>query len=177
MAKLSPSLERLTASFLVDAKDFFHACKPAFFWRDLVSLTLTSRLLEPNADPAKINAMLYAAGAAAQKMPRLRAMEIWNGRHQVVSILRYRFDNYYPALTMKSSWDLRLEPRVLEAWQGVATSCCNRKLQVDEGRLAASDIGCHGDVVEHPLLTQDEPHPVSLKQIRIETARVYKAFE
>lgn len=52
LAKTSLHLERLSASFLADAKDFFHAYQPDWIWKNLVSLALTSRLLDLLCGPS-----------------------------------------------------------------------------------------------------------------------------
>ena len=82
LAKASLRLEHfVVASFLIDAKDFFQAYQPGWIWKDLVSLALTSRLVNSTENGAKyVNNMLYAAGVAAWNMPKLRTMKIWQGR-------------------------------------------------------------------------------------------------
>ena len=93
LAKASLCLEQLSAAFLVDAKDFFQAYQPGWIWKDLVSLALTSRLVNSTEHLTKyINNMLYAAGVAARNMPKLQTMKIWQGRmgHVCDCVFRYQ---------------------------------------------------------------------------------------
>lgn len=90
VANASLKLEHLSASFMVDASYFFHACQPSWKWPSLTSLTLTSRLLAPDENLIEIDSMLLAAAAAAIKMPDLEIMDIWNGREGLAMLFRYR---------------------------------------------------------------------------------------
>lgn len=89
VAKASLDPEHLSAPFIVDARHFFQAIHPTWVWSKLLSLVLTSRLLVPDEGHAEINGILQAAAAAAMKMPRLNAMEPWNGRKGLACVFRY----------------------------------------------------------------------------------------
>jgi hypothetical protein len=93
LARASRHLEHLSASFIIDAKDFLASFWPqisaptsasdlldGYIWDKLTSLALTSQLLAPENPFKRINDLLQAAGIAARRMPRLRVMEIWNGK-------------------------------------------------------------------------------------------------
>ncbi|KAK0709070.1 hypothetical protein B0T26DRAFT_804870 [Lasiosphaeria miniovina] len=91
LAMASLELEYLSASFMVDAADFFDACRPSWKWPNLTSLALTSQLLTPDRHwAAMIDKMLQAAAAAGIEMPRLETMEIWNGGEGLAALFRYQ---------------------------------------------------------------------------------------
>jgi hypothetical protein len=79
LTQRSISLERLSASFMIEAKHFYKACEPSWMWNDLRHLALTSRLLTSRTPSTHICAMLMAAGAAGLRMPSLERLEIWHG--------------------------------------------------------------------------------------------------
>ncbi|KAF2810508.1 uncharacterized protein BDZ99DRAFT_563683 [Mytilinidion resinicola] len=60
LAEASLTLEYLSAAFIVDAGPFLDACQSNsnWTWKELVSLTITSRQLVPDGDPTNINDML-----------------------------------------------------------------------------------------------------------------------
>ena len=67
--------------------------------------------------------------------------------------------------------DLPLEPRVLKAWQAVASERVDCKLQVVTEILDANVvITSHGDAIRYLMLLNTVFHPVSLWQIQKETA-------
>jgi hypothetical protein len=80
LAQRSQSLEKLTASYMVDAQDFFRvAVNSGYFWGRLSVLSLTSRHLNRFSDVAIVNHMLENAGRVALNMPALTRLDIWNG--------------------------------------------------------------------------------------------------
>ncbi|KAJ5606397.1 hypothetical protein N7510_009178 [Penicillium lagena] len=88
VAKPSLKLEKLSASFIVDASCFFQSCEPSWKWPSMTSLALTSQLLLPDESPIEIDNMLQTAAAVAMKMPNLKLMEIWNGREGSAMLFR-----------------------------------------------------------------------------------------
>ena len=183
-AKL-PCLEHLSASFLVDARHFFPvvvslAGAPGS-WAKLASLTLTSQLLAPDQSAARINDLLGTAAAAAERLPALESMELWNGKEGLACVFQYQdlapssssSSTGPPRITWRATWDVELEPRVVEAWKKVVVykrgPCA--QLQVVKDVLdvsAAAAIKSHGDAICHLHLANDVLHPVSLSQIRRE---------
>lgn len=143
LAKISLFLEQLSASFLIDAKDFFQACRPNWIWKDLVSLALTSRLLNSTEARAEINNMLYAAGIVARNMPKLRIMEIWSGGRGQATIFRYHVMNDSTMISWHSVWDLQLESRVIKTWKAVALKYSRRELCVEVDQLPSGSIQSH----------------------------------
>lgn len=130
LAKTSLRLEQFCASsFLIDVNDFFQAYQPGWIWKDLVSLALTSRLVNSTEHlPKYINNMLYAAGVAARNMPKLQTMKIWQGRmgHVCDCVFRYQVTDGLPKII--SLWHFPLESRVVETWEAVALECTGKAL-------------------------------------------------
>jgi len=107
------------------------------------------------------------------KMPRLKSMELWNGRAGFAGVFQYQiFESDRTAkITWRGTWDLPLEPRVLKAWQAVASERVDCKLQVVTEILDANVvITSHGDAIRYLRLLNTVVHPVSLWQIQKETA-------
>lgn len=168
LAKASLCLEQLSAAFLVDAKDFFQAYQPGWIWKDLVSLALTSRLLNSTGDVGDINNMLHAAGVAARSMPKLQTMEIWNGEKGNACVFRYMIADGFPILTWRSVWDLRLESRVVGIWESVSLEHSGQPLCVDAPQVPKGTIRSHAFAIDQLLLKQQILRPISLYQIRKE---------
>lgn len=176
LVKASLCLENLSVSFLSDAKDFFQAYEPSWIWKDLVSLALTSQLLNSAEDPADINNMLHAAGVVALNMPRLRIMEIWNGGRGHACVFRYRITDGSPTVTWDSVWDLRLESRVIKAWEAVALEYSGQTLRVDVHQIPRErdTIQPHTIAIDLLKLKQQILRPVSLYQIRKEEKKTHR---
>ena len=177
LAKVSTWLEQLSASFLVDAKDFFHVFQSEWIWKDLESLALTSKLLNIIEDTAKaknINNMFHAAGVAARNMPKLQIMEIWTGGRGHASIFRYRVTDDFTTLSWHSVWDLQLESRVIKAWEEVArdSQYSRHELRVETRQIPSNDIQSHADAIDKLVLKKHVLHPVSLSQIRIDAKKM-----
>ena len=69
-------------------------------------------------------------------------------------------------------WNLPLEPRVLKAWQTVASKRVDCKLQVVTEMLGANNVVITplGDAIHHLMLLNTVIHPNTLWQIQKETA-------
>ncbi len=106
VARASLELEHLSASFIVDVGHFLHAVEPGWNWPHLTSLTLTSQLLSAQEDLIEINDMLEAAAWTALEMPKLKTMEIWNGRVGSAALFRYHRSegSGCAVLTWKATW-------------------------------------------------------------------------
>lgn len=163
---MSLELKCLSASFIVDASDFFCALGPSWKWPNLTSLALTSQLLTPDASPIEVDDMLRAAAAAAKKMPNLETMEIWNGREGLAMLFRYKAP---VEITLRGTWDLALRPPVIEAWEAVARKHRGHGVVIVKKPLGVSGaVGSHGDAIYHLGLSASVVRPVSLGQIRTE---------
>ncbi|KAK2765372.1 hypothetical protein FQN54_008218 [Arachnomyces sp. PD_36] len=178
LARLShdQGLEQLSASFLVEAEAFFHACQSDWIWTNLESLALTSRLLdniENSVKVQKINNMLHTAGVAARNMPKLEVMEIWTGGRQHATVFRYHAMKGSVALTWHSVWDLEFESRVIKIWENVACESAygHHELRVEKHLIAPERIQSHADAIDNLVLRKQVLHPVSLNQIRIEAKK------
>jgi hypothetical protein len=182
LAKVSLSLEQLSAAFFVDAGGFFDAYQPNWVWKELVSLTLTSRQLVPDGNPTDINNMLEAAAGAARNMPNLKIMELWNGGKDMACVFQYQaFTNVSkrdgaktrslnPAsITWRGTWDLVLLPTVTESWKAVARAQYPSGFIVTNEMLGADVvIRSQGDTVRALGLLTQVASPISIWQIQME---------
>ena len=173
LVEASLGLEHLAASFVSDASHFFKACQNWSTWPRLESLALTSNVLESQQQSVCINDVLETAALVAMKMPRLKSMELWNGRAGFAGVFQYQVSesDWAAKITWRGTWDLQLEPRVVKAWQAVTSERMDCKLQVVTEVLDANVvITSHGDAIRHLRLLNTVVHPVSLWQIQKETA-------
>jgi len=169
VALASLRLEHLAASFIVDASHFFEI-EPSWEWPNLTSLALTSKLLTPDENSIEIGAMLQAAAAAAMKMPQLETMEIWNGRKGLAALFKYQAfrDVGKAIITWRGTWELTMEPSVIEAWEAVVHQYDSWRLSLVHERLDETTIKSHGDAIHYLMLSSWIIRPISLQQIRIE---------
>ncbi|KAM0255675.1 hypothetical protein ACHAQJ_005519 [Trichoderma viride] len=164
LANKSLGFENLSATFLVEASDFFRAYKPEWIWRDLRSLTLTSQYLDSKRDFGEINGMLQAAGEAALAMPMLQTLEIWNGGVGHAAIFEYHGERGEAAISWTSTWDLFINPHVIDAWQrvGYKNHHCET-LSVERRPIPnAQDIRRYVDVIE---LLRTRRHVISRQSL------------
>ena len=169
LVKASLDLDSLSASFLVDAVDFFEETRGRCWkWPNLKSLTLTSGLLRPEENPTKLDDMLRAAAATAIKMPNLETMELWNGLEEEAMLVRYQQARLGRPATIewKGTWELTLRDPIIEAWDAVALRHSGRAC-VTVGKLVvtATPIRSHGDAIRLLGLSKMVIRPVSLRQI------------
>ncbi|KAI1327306.1 hypothetical protein F5Y16DRAFT_421018 [Xylariaceae sp. FL0255] len=169
IALASLKLEYLAASFIADASQFFET-EPHWEWPHLKTLVITSKLLTPDEDPNKIQTMLRAAAAAANKMPRLETMDIWNGRRGVAALSRYQVcrDRQEGRVLWRGTWGLHMEPSVIQAWDTVVSRHGYSSLLVAHESLDGAVINSHADAIHHLILSGNIIRPVSLQQIREE---------
>lgn len=162
-------LEHVSASFLVDAIQFFRV-DPYSEWQKLKSLRLTSGLLTPDVDSADVEDLLQAAAAAAIKMPRLETMEIWNGRKALAGLFRYHASrtSRRAIITWRGTWRLNLSSAVTQAWEDAVAKLHGSEdlhlLWVQE-EVDVDAIKSHGDAIHHLNLSEHVIRPVSLQQI------------
>ncbi|KAH6700207.1 hypothetical protein EV126DRAFT_29987 [Verticillium dahliae] len=166
----SSKFEHLAASFIVDASYYFFEIQPSWEWPNLLSLVLTSKLLTPDENPTDINAILQAAALAAMKMPRLKTMEIWNGRKGLAALFRYQaLRNVQQAVVLwRGTWDLAMEPPLIQAWEAVMHQYDGRRLDLVQERLDETAIKSHGDALSCLMLSSQVIRPISLQQIQME---------
>lgn len=169
IALASLKLEHLAASFIVDASYFFKM-EASWEWPNVTSLVLTSNLLRPDEDPTNIGAMLQEAAAAAIQMPQLDTMEIWNGRIGLAALFKYQAlrDMRQGRIIWRGTWELTIEPSVIQAWEAVMHQYDGWRLDVVQERLDETAIKSHGDAIHHLKLSGQVIRPISLQQILTE---------
>ena len=171
LAVASLNLEYLSASFIVDAWHFLQAYKPAWVWKKLATLVLTSRSLVPMEDCSKIDDLLELAAVAAMAMPELNTLELWNGAKGLACVFRYQASTTSrPAmLTWRGSWDLSLNPRVVRTWEAVASkrAFCELKI-IKEALKDDVSLNSHGNAIRELKLVNQVVSPISLWQMQNE---------
>ncbi|KAH8805548.1 hypothetical protein F5884DRAFT_885995 [Xylogone sp. PMI_703] len=124
LAVASQQFEELHATLLIDAKDFFHMFWPGqkpqkengLEWKRLKYLALTSYSLNPR----DYDELIRAAAAAAQKMPHLKVMELWNCRRGEAYVFRYESRAVDAQISMISTWEPRLSWQAKADWRTAA---------------------------------------------------------
>ncbi|KAL7926927.1 hypothetical protein ACQKWADRAFT_318145 [Trichoderma austrokoningii] len=163
----------LSASFMVDAAEFFSEFPT---WPNLSHLTLTSQLLAPTTCPTKIMDLLQTAASATCYMPKLKIMEIWYGREQLAALFKYEFIPGFSrqsVVTWRATWCISIEPRVIEAWEGVVRSRGEYLGGVDVAYEAVSEhITSHIDAIISLKLSETVIRPISLQQLKREQSFV-----
>jgi hypothetical protein len=178
LANKSLGFENLSATFLIEASDFFRAYKPEWIWRELRSLTLTSQYLDSRRNTDEINEMLQAAGGAALAMPMLQTLEIWNGGVGHAAIFEYHGERGEAAISWTSTWDLVFNPHVIDAWQkvGYKNHRCET-LGIKRRPIAnTQDVRRYIDVIE---LLRTRKHVIcrqSLNELRYEVENKCMCF-
>ncbi|KAF5693749.1 hypothetical protein FDENT_1755 [Fusarium denticulatum] len=170
LARTSQHLEMLSASFMVDAREFFLASQiqHSWTWDKLTSLALTSNVLTGDADPQHVNKMLQNAAATALRMPKLNKMELWNGRKGVAMLFRYqraREDGQSATITIRGTSQLALGTAVVGAWDMVAYRHCHSNVVVQNSSIDPNEIRSHGDAICQLGLLTEVTRPVSPRQI------------
>jgi hypothetical protein len=166
-AAKSLDLEQLSASYMVDAEHFMRACLPDWHWPRLESLALTSRLLCETGSRQTMEDLLYEAGVATLRMPKLRNLALWNGGVGNACAFIYHVDRYYADVTWRGTWNLDLSPRVVDVWERVASELHSLPLRVTKQQVG-DVIKSHGDAIHHLALRCQVVLPASLWQIRRE---------
>ncbi|KAF4446161.1 hypothetical protein F53441_10137 [Fusarium austroafricanum] len=172
-AMKSLELENLSISFMVDAFDFFEACQPDWRWKQLRTLTLTSRTISSETawdEPKKIDTLLKIAARFAMRMPELKSFTLWNGSFQEACAFTYRKHQENASITWQATWESQLQPEVCSAWNKVACEYpdvqCMFKVE-NKKTIDLTQIKSHGDAIWHFGLNH-VVDAVSLKQIRLE---------
>ncbi|KAI9897624.1 hypothetical protein N3K66_007480 [Trichothecium roseum] len=153
--EVSRGFESLSASFMLDASDFFGSLElqPSARWPNLTTLVLTSQLLAPDEDPADITEMLTKAASAVARMPQLKSMEIWNGREELAALFRYQLiRDQLSIITWRATWHLALQPSVIRAWEAVTARRSGRGLKLVYDQLAGENITYNSRNLSPPTL-------------------------
>lgn len=173
LARSSRNFEELHASLNVDAKDFFHAFWPGqdpkekkgVEWKNLKYLALTSHSL----NPWDYDQLVQTAAAAAQRMPQLEVMELWNGGEGYSCIFRYERRVDRPRIQLLSTWGGQLGAQARACWGVVARGHSSRhELQAKPFYLDASLIKSHVSVLHYLVLKRRLLNETSLQQMQME---------
>ncbi|KAH9215894.1 hypothetical protein DL95DRAFT_445690 [Leptodontidium sp. 2 PMI_412] len=171
VANASLTLEHLSASFIVEASQFFAARELYWTWPNLTWLALTSNLLVPQELQTELDDMLQSAAAAAMKMPNLETMELWNGEKGLAMLFKYQRaePGQSAAITCRGTWELTLQPLVIQGWDAVALRHRGRGCIIVKELLDAGvRVKSHDDAISHLKLSRPVIRPVSLRQIQME---------
>ncbi|KAL6829150.1 hypothetical protein J3E69DRAFT_379747 [Trichoderma sp. SZMC 28015] len=171
-ADRSLQLEQLAASFMTDARHFFHHCQKSWVWPRLQSLALTTSLLCSTSSREGAAALLRAAAKSALNMPKLHTMALWYGARREACAFIYKIRAGTASITSRSTWhmDLNHYPGVIRAWNNVGFKALHRDIHVSQD-VIQEVIESHGDAIHYLRLPCTVIDPVSLWQIRKETAR------
>ncbi|KAH6987797.1 hypothetical protein BKA56DRAFT_713874 [Ilyonectria sp. MPI-CAGE-AT-0026] len=89
----------------------------------LQHLSIHSNALYPSANPHRVMESLALAGRAAQFLPRLRTLEIWNSDHKFGYLFRYTQDDFEAKITWRwAKTEFALVPSVIDEWVKVAST-------------------------------------------------------
>ncbi|KAK3361645.1 hypothetical protein B0T24DRAFT_724801 [Lasiosphaeria ovina] len=151
-------------------------------WPRLRTLALTSADLCPpprDATPAakaeaeaRMDKLLVAAArAAAQAMPALDTLELWNGGKGHACVFRYSRcggGEYQrlPVVTLQNTWGGELRQDVVDAWEAVAD--VERGIVVEVAQLDSARFKTHGSVLGLLDLRRLVVHPMSQCQLEWE---------
>lgn len=164
LARTSLGAQSLSVSFMVDARDFFSILPST--WCNLTHIALTSPCLSPETSPAIIMNLLQSAAFAAHRMPKLKAMELWNGLAGVAALFKYEVipSRRSSVLTWRATWSLTLEGAALNAWEKVVGD----RINVVYESLVPGEVKSPMDAVVSLKLSEMIIRPVSLRQVLIE---------
>lgn len=173
LALASRHMEELYAANNCDARDFFRHFWPTvtpesngfMVWPNLKNLSLTSMSLEPDF----YNLLITTAAKAAERMPRLEVMEIWNYGDGEACIFRFERSESHAEIELKSTWPAAVSASAEAAWARVAGP--RRSLGIKNVRLDEKLITGAYAVLPLMALTGRLLHPVSRRQIEREDER------
>ncbi|PTB62163.1 hypothetical protein BBK36DRAFT_1172722 [Trichoderma citrinoviride] len=161
LARVNLGVEVLSVSFMVDAADH---------------LTLTSQLLAPTTCPTQMMDLLQAAASAARYMPKLKMMEICYGREGLATLFKYEFIPGHlrqSVVTWRATWCMSIQPRVIEAWEGVVSRRRGCPSGIDVVYETVNEhVTSIADAIVSLKLSETVLRPISLQQIRREQSFV-----
>ncbi|KAG6353541.1 hypothetical protein INS49_005503 [Diaporthe citri] len=113
------------------------------------------------------------AAKAAERMPRLETMELWNCWRSsgIAGIFRFRRGETEASIELVSTWSARFTAEEKAAWTGVATVKRPLPLRVKERYWNSGWIDGDYSVLRQLELVERMLHPVSLRQIAREDQR------
>lgn len=177
LARSSHNLEELYVANNIDAFHFFYAFRAHaplsqrrwMMWKNLKYLSLTSQHLSPEHS----GVILSMAARAAERMPQLKIMELWNccSRRGEACIFRYQRGETEASIELVNTWLGGLPAGAKAAWARVAT--LQRPLMFHCKVRHWNPGFLDGDyaVLEQLELKEHMLHPISLRQIAREDQR------
>lgn len=175
LGPISLFLEKLSASYIIEANDFFRNTQSDWVWENLTSLTLTSELLAEDGCHLRATNMLANAAGAALQMPRLQRMEIWYGGFRTAALFRYAVSESGTSIRWHGTWELQLQRRLVDAWRAVAELHTTNELVVRESRfLDGSGIASREGAIQVLDLSENVVHPASFGGIGKGTGKCTK---
>lgn len=103
-------------------------------------------------------------------------MEIWYGRERLAALFKYEFIPGHlrqSVVTWRATWDMNIQPRVIEAWEGVVCSRGGYPRGVDVVYETVNEhITSHVDAIVSLGLSETVLRPISLQQIKREQSFV-----
>ncbi|KAF4890839.1 hypothetical protein CGCVW01_v014352 [Colletotrichum viniferum] len=175
LGPISLFLEKLSASYIIEANDFFRKTQSDWVWENLTSLTLTSELLAEDGCHLRATNMLANAAGAALQMPRLQRMEIWYGGFRTAALFRYAVSESGTSIRWHGTWELQLQRRLVDAWRAVAELHTTNELVVRESRfLDGSGIASREGAIQVLDLSENVVHPASFGGIGKGTGKCTK---
>lgn len=128
-------------------------------------LSLTSRFL----GRLGYDRLIQVAAAAAQKMPQLECMELWNGEKGFACVFRYQRGMERARISLLSTWcRQKLGTKEWATWREVASGQGISNLEVENVSLDPSLIKSHVSVIPLLLLGKRLLEPISLRQMQLE---------
>ncbi|KAM0432968.1 hypothetical protein ACHAPT_004673 [Fusarium lateritium] len=158
-------LENISVSFLIDAQDFFQPFSYPYsecttVWKNLETLSLTCRTLR-SSSTSHINKLLCAAARAANKMPKLRLLELWDGAEGKASVFRYCIVHKVAEILWLSTITPKIGQQVVNTWTSVAVAQGQSDVRVSTQALDSEEILSAGTVLRYLYLREQILHPVS----------------
>ncbi|CAJ2509399.1 Uu.00g144250.m01.CDS01 [Anthostomella pinea] len=177
LARMSTALESLSVCFVVDAVDFFRdfmddaevdSSKP--YWAGLKQLALTSEYL----DPEHFRLFLTLVARAAERMPRLTRLRIWNTTAGSECFFTYSITRYkqVPSLCIRSTWHCRLGKGERRVWANLARKHGHTRhnLRVTEWDMDRFLIHTHGYLVGRTTMDDTMLTNTSYQQVWMESS-------
>lgn len=174
LAYRSIKLERVAASYCIDAVFFFRASKPDWIWNSLTSLSLTCRLFLDQESSPEIVALLSSIGAIATRMPKLQMLNIWHGVKRQACAFKYILSNNQATIAWCGTWELPFEENIISVWQDLAKLRTGNDIMMSTyQRLNSQDITSHAAAIRMLGLSDYVIHSASLEEIARESEFCY----
>ena len=177
LARSSHNLEELYVANNIDAFRFFYAFHPRappgqrrwMVWKNMKYLSLTTQHLSPEDN----GLVLLMAARAAERMPKLEIMELWNcwSRRGIACVFRFRRGETEASIELVSTWPAGLPAETKTAWARVASVKRPLTLRCKVRHWNPGFIDGDYSVLQQLELVEHMLHPISLRQIAREDQR------